>query len=99
MTSDLLPGFEYEESLSSEKARQKIHSAIVRMRELLGWTPQVLADRLEISLDEYLLFEMHPLQGVQDLSFEDVLFYLKNHLERQNIDKKTHYGPPNKYRD
>jgi len=81
--SDLMAGVEHKET--SQLTEQQYFSArkkyLIKMRAELGWSAEEMAHKLQTTLTEYEAYEEGRSSDLAGLAFEDIKFYLDQHLK------------------
>ena len=87
--SDLREGFVHEgvTQLTERQILAARKKYLIKMRINLGWSAERMAAKLGVTVPEYESYEEGRSRDLPELEFEDIKFYLEQHLKVLEGDK------------
>jgi DNA-binding XRE family transcriptional regulator len=87
--SDLREGLVHEgvTQLTEQQILAARKKYLIKMRVNLGWSAEQMAAKLGVTVPEYESYEEGRSRDLPELEFEDVKFYLEQHLKVLEGDK------------
>ena len=87
--SDLREGLVHKDAtqLTERQILAARKKYLTKMRVNLGWSAEQMASKLGVTITEYEAYEEGRSRDLPELEFEDVKFYLEQHLKALEGDK------------